>query len=395
MFPIASTPSAVDIHKSIHKGRAPQLYAAAITTYALAVITVALRFWARRLGNGKIWVDDWTVTAALFVTTGYLVNVIVSLHQGFGEHYELLIHNCAITFGKNLFSEQLLYFAVIGLAKISILAFYWRVFKTSKPVRISCYSLGVIVACWEMAALLVTVLQCRPISGYWNKEIHSKCIDEKHFFLGYSIPNILTDIALLLVPISSIWSLQMRISHKIGVIGTFMLGSLVTVISIIRLVILLQPNSKCTDVDFDYNYVSLSGWSIAESNMAIVAACLPSLRPLFSHIFHSQSRPSARSPSDDTFSRSEIRRNPSAMVQSHQRSTSVSESQQDLRDSTDDVQDFSGMKSSCEATIRTQKDRNSRDSEDLEMQRDSKRIHLTHDVDVTFEQKQNERRLVN
>ena len=176
-------------------------------------------------------------------------------------------------------------------------------------------------------------------------------------------------------------------------------------ISIVRLVILLKLNHESPDLDYDN--VSLSSWSIAESNMAIVAgvvlvvllerlkliqvtACLPSLRPFLYHIFHSQSRPLARSPSDNTFSRSEIRHNPLAIVQSHQRSTSISESQRELRDSLDDEKDFTGMKPTYEATIRSEKDRNSRDSEDPEMQRHSTRIHLRLDMDVTYEQKQNE-----
>ena len=73
MFPIGSRPSVV---VDSHKSKAPQLYAAAITTYVLAVIAVALRFWARILmkkailverGVKKktICVDDWTVTVAL------------------------------------------------------------------------------------------------------------------------------------------------------------------------------------------------------------------------------------------------------------------------------------------------------------------------------------------
>ena len=123
--------------------------------------------------------------------------------------------------------------------------------------------------------------------------------------------------------------------------------------------------------------------------MMHVTACLPSLRIFLFCIFHSQSRPLARSPSANTFSPSEIQRKTLAMVQSHQRSTSISESQQDLKDSSNDVQDFTAMKPTYQATIRTQKDRRSRDSEDLEAQRDSK-IHLRFDMDVTYEQKQDE-----
>ena len=42
-----------------------QLLTVAIVTYVLAVVAVALRFWARRLMKAQIWVDDWTAAVAL------------------------------------------------------------------------------------------------------------------------------------------------------------------------------------------------------------------------------------------------------------------------------------------------------------------------------------------
>ena len=191
MFPISSGPSVVDIHKT----KAPQLYAAAITTYVLAVIAVALRFSARRLNKkfGIGW-DDWTVTVALVcfrnkvqliepLSTLTVISVrhhwvlrygnclqvcqiyhhcclnvmlikhSIALHQGFGEHYEVLSDSYAITIGKALFAEEILYCAVIGLVKLSILTFYWRLFNPHTSTQISCYILGTIVICWEIAVV--------------------------------------------------------------------------------------------------------------------------------------------------------------------------------------------------------------------------------------------------
>ena len=54
-------PKGVDIWAS----RQPQAYAATITTYALAVLAVALRFWSRRLLKARYCLDDWLVAAAV------------------------------------------------------------------------------------------------------------------------------------------------------------------------------------------------------------------------------------------------------------------------------------------------------------------------------------------
>ena len=57
--------STLKLDGNIDASNAPQLYAAAITSYILAVAAVALRFWARRLMRTRLWVDDWTIAGAL------------------------------------------------------------------------------------------------------------------------------------------------------------------------------------------------------------------------------------------------------------------------------------------------------------------------------------------
>ena len=74
--------------------------------------------------------------------------------------------------------------------------------------------------------ILVTVFQCISVSGYWNKDTPSKCINDNHFFIGSSIANILTDLALLLLPIRYIWRLHRTTSQKLALAIIFMLGGL-------------------------------------------------------------------------------------------------------------------------------------------------------------------------
>ena len=76
---------------------------------------------------------------------------VIGLHQGFGHHYQDLPADSLTTFAKNIFTEEILYFIVIGLVKLSILLFYWRLFRNS--IRIPCYILGAITACWEIAVV--------------------------------------------------------------------------------------------------------------------------------------------------------------------------------------------------------------------------------------------------
>ena len=156
-------------------------------------------------------------------------------------------------------------------------------------------------------------------------------------------------------------------------------------ISIVRLIILLKLNHESPDIE--YNYVSLSSWSIAESNMAIVAgvmlmsslpklllkvvtACLPSLRPLFPRHPRIESQPVTRSTSSKNFSR--CFQTP-VMTQPHEKSTTVSENQHGFIRLPDEAYGCTKKVERYGAAIWSPEDQDARDEEDLEMQRGSRR----------------------
>ena len=54
----------------------------------------------------------------------------------------------------------------------------------------------------------------------------SNCIDLIKFYGWSAIPNILTDVAILLLPIRKVWNLQMTAERKLAVLGMFLIGGL-------------------------------------------------------------------------------------------------------------------------------------------------------------------------
>lgn len=309
--------------------------------------------------KAQIWVDDWIVAVALLIATGFFVNAIVWQHQGFGN----LGEEITTTYVIHFFTEELLFFIIIGLAKFSILAFYWRLFTA--PIRIPCYILGAITICWEIAVILFTVFQCVPVSGFWNHKIHAKCINEKDFFLGSLAPDISIDIALLLLPVPYIWSLHMTTSQKTALAFTFMLGGFITVISIIRITLLLELDLHSSELG---PIIKMSIWSIGESNLAIVAACLPSLRPIQSLILYGEPSPSVRATRRKVFSRFWTRIQPSAVVQAQGQPTSPSDSQQNFMPLPDEAYGFSDIEQVHGTAITSSGKRGTHDDEDIEMQ---------------------------
>ncbi len=52
------------------------------------------------------------------------------------------------------------------------------------------------------------------------------CIDISKLYLGNAIPNIITDVIIIIVPIPMIWDLKITRSQRIALCGVFLMGSL-------------------------------------------------------------------------------------------------------------------------------------------------------------------------
>ena len=123
------------------------------------------------------------------------------------------------------------------------MAFYWRIF--TKAVRVPTYILAGITVAWgvvgvgdrgessstsatnENIKILVTLFQCNPVRGYWDRNIPSHCIiNGNAYYIAMAIPNILTDAALLLLPLPFILRLNRDRSTRIALVCVFLMGGL-------------------------------------------------------------------------------------------------------------------------------------------------------------------------
>lgn len=268
-------PPGLDIHAS----RQPSVYAATIITCSLAIVAVGLRIWCRKLTKAGYDWDDWLVAAAGVLALGQTVSEIIWVQRGFGLHLWVLGPGYVTEFFKFLFAGEIMYFVILCLVKYSILAFYRRIF--ARNVRIPVYILVGLVTAWGSAMILVTILQCDPVSGFWNRDEHTHCaVSDYAFFIGNAVPNIITDVAILSLPLPFIFRLHRTQAQKIALAGIFLLGGFIIIISIVRLVAVVQVD--LTSPDLNWNFVFVAIWTAIEFDMAIVCACLPSLRPILS-----------------------------------------------------------------------------------------------------------------
>lgn len=128
--------------------------------------------------------------------------------------------------GKYLVAISILYFGSVNIPKIAILALYHRLFPNKKIRLVVWIIFGVLVGL-TISTVITGLVSCRPFEANWNPELPgARCINKEAFFRYGSIPNILTDIVMLILPVKIVWNLHTSTRLKIGLTVTFLVGSL-------------------------------------------------------------------------------------------------------------------------------------------------------------------------
>src|ERR1700712_3762765 len=90
------------------------------------------------------------------------------------------------------------------------LTFLWQYFRflSIRKWRNVCIVTMVIVGCWSASQVLVAILICHPIAGFWNQTLHAKCIPNLPQWYTNAAGNIITDVLIFLLPMPVLSHLQ-------------------------------------------------------------------------------------------------------------------------------------------------------------------------------------------
>ncbi|RYP69772.1 hypothetical protein DL771_005881 [Monosporascus sp. 5C6A] len=264
--------------------RQSEMLAVGIATTCVAAVAVCLRFYTRlRIVRESITIDDYFVLISLVLTVTKVVLNNKQSEHGLGYHkWDILLDTfniqyavvrniplgavrarlCIVT--DNPFQYAIagtcVYALSVGFAKVSILLFYLRL-SPQRWFHIVVYTLIGAVSCYSTVYLLLNIFPCRPIAAAWDRNIEKKtCLDAWKAYWALSIFNILMDVATLMLPIPVIAPLNMPKKQKISVCLLFATG--------------IFPD-RTWDVAEDYIL------SYLETNVGIICASVPALRPLF------------------------------------------------------------------------------------------------------------------
>ncbi|KAF3925151.1 hypothetical protein ABW20_dc0101494 [Dactylellina cionopaga] len=254
-----------------------------IIMMVICLVVVALRLYVRSFILKAFKADDWLIIIATITAMAVSVTCILSQGAGVGTHIWDLKQDEVKMVRIWSFATQLTFTWAVSLTKFSILLFYRR-FCTTRTFKISIYLTMLFIGAWTINWTFLIIFQCLPVEAYWRlPRSGDRCItlqNELHLLHGST--NLVTDIIVLLLPIPTVWSLQMPTRQKLTLIGVFALGIVAPLSAILRLIYI----QKAT-ISWDQSWWCFELWiyTSLETHVGIICASIPSLKPLAVKIF--------------------------------------------------------------------------------------------------------------
>ncbi|KAL8856794.1 MAG: hypothetical protein Q9178_006631 [Gyalolechia marmorata] len=285
--------------------RAGEVYAFTWILVTISIIFVTGRMYSRRFLTKNVWWDDWCICAALLIDLAVAIMWTVYAREGYARHMFYLDRPQLSHAGElNAISRSLCVLG-IGLGKISVAFLIERFAGPSKWRKwlLRCISISIAVS--ATITVIMFYAQCQPVRAVWDKGLvkagKAKCRDPvplntwNQVIASYWA---FLDFALVIIPVDIIWKLQLSTKKKVG-LSLLLSAGILSVSSISSETTrgftncCLSSAGICAavktskipitvrgQIDITWLTIELLMWGGIEMNVIIIAACIPTLRPL-------------------------------------------------------------------------------------------------------------------
>ncbi|CAG8978986.1 hypothetical protein HYALB_00011030 [Hymenoscyphus albidus] len=305
-----------------------RIFGPVLSTGLLALVIICMRCYVRFKVLRTSWWDDYFIIGAMFLALCGMGLHIAENMMGFGHHtyYIYAKHGGqkGLKLGLELgLASQFVWIIAIMLVKLSVGMFLlrWTRMTNWQSYKVFIYFVMTFIFAYTFIVIGALLSQCTPIVYVKNGIVTGSCY-AKHasavFAYMQAVCNVITDFAFAFLPITLLFKLKMSKKHKVALVVVIILGILASVCSAVRLKFLeayepgddyeaARKHSNAPDGRFilltsqsflfsslfhqqanSYPLFSWTGvdlviWVMVECHLAMIAASIPTLRPIFKY----------------------------------------------------------------------------------------------------------------
>ncbi|KAI9152041.1 L-fucose-proton symporter [Paramyrothecium foliicola] len=276
--------------------RGPAVFAVSVATLVLASVFVAARMVCRYFIVKKLSWDDKVMALAWLIAFWLSFTVCLGAVNGLGKHDVDIPEHQLPRLRRCEYVFSILYNPALMAAKTSVLIFYLRLAKHTQVVlRYASWATLIVVNVAGTVLTFMNIFQCSPVDAAWNVGLYenAQCIPLLTEFICAAPVNVITDLAILALPIPVLTSMRLPSRQKTILVLTFALGIFVTIVDVVRIYYLqraitdipqgVSSNPEVSfggQANFPWNASLSFMWSVVEVNVGMTCACVPTLKPL-------------------------------------------------------------------------------------------------------------------
>ncbi|KAH8648135.1 hypothetical protein BGZ60DRAFT_343745, partial [Tricladium varicosporioides] len=270
----------------LEEDKSYQVVAVAISFIVINTLATGFRAWARRIQNGKLMASDYLMPISLVFNIGICICLLLGAKWGVGRHVvavpmEDLIHFTYLVY----YGMAAIYIMAVTFSKLAIIDLYLHLFIDT-PSRYISYMMGFIIIGSAISNFVTVMAQCRPFASavLYNPKADGYCHNIHAHFTWASLPNIVTDFVMMILPIPLVLKLHQPWQVKLGIWMTFLVGSVGIITAIIRLIQFYTYGWDKENADPTWVSNIIFTWTCVEPGVYHLAACSVTLRPLIAWI---------------------------------------------------------------------------------------------------------------
>ncbi|POR38557.1 L-fucose-proton symporter [Tolypocladium paradoxum] len=275
--------------------RGPAVFAVTTATLVLASVFVAARIVCRSLIVRNVTWDDKIIILAWILAFFLSFTIDLGVVNGLGKYDQDISDDDWDTLRRCEYVFSILYNPALMATKTSILVFYLRLAKNTQVVlRYASWATLVVVNVAGLVLTFMNIFQCRPVNAAWMPIFieNTWCVPLLTEFICAAPVNIVTDLAILALPIPVLTGMRLPSRQKTILVLTFTIGIFVAIVDVVRIYYLQRaitevptgksnPNSGFGGQgNFAWNASLSLMWSAVEVNVGMACACVPTLKPL-------------------------------------------------------------------------------------------------------------------
>ncbi|KAJ5172352.1 hypothetical protein N7492_004945 [Penicillium capsulatum] len=258
----------------------------AFFTVSLVMVSARMYIRARMLKN--LGLDDYIIAAATVMLASYTIVTTELVALGYGKHTAVIVETGGMKLLEKVLLINYINFALgimsFTTPKLAIAALLNRVLNPKPFHRILLWALTAAVFIASTICIIVLFTMCDPPEALWKPQLLATggTCRPQVVLVGYAIftgaLSAFVDLYLAVYPTVILMSLQMSLRKKLALCAVLGLGAVACAMAIVKCNQL--PGLYDTE-DSTYATADLVIWTSIESNVIIMASCIPTLGPVY------------------------------------------------------------------------------------------------------------------